>query len=260
MLFAEIQHKISHARQLDFGDLLNESIELFKKVWLQGFLMILIMFAIIIPFVIVIYVPVLFISIMSAESPGFIGGWQFILVIVLMLIYVCFMFVMLVMTFGLKAGLYRIMRQKDLSIIAKDDYLFFLRKPYRSKTIGLSLAYFGIGLLAMLLCVFPLIYVMVPLNLLVVIYAFNPEISSSNLIKASFELGNKKWLITFGVTLVSGWLAQMVGMLMCGVGIFATASFAAIPLYFIYKKVIGFDENVNEVKQIGINNPNDATF
>ena len=91
-------------------------------------------------------------------------------------------------------------------------------------------------------------------------YAFNPEISSSNLVKASFDLGNKKWLITFGITLVAGILAQMVGMLMCGVGIFVTASFAAIPLYFIYKEVIGFGEDVDELKQIGNNENFDATI
>ncbi len=251
MLFAEIQQKIKYAKQLDFGNLLNESIELFKKVWLQGLLMLLIIFAFVIPFMIVIYVPMVFFSIADTESPGFFGGWEAIAVIFFVTAYLLFVFIMLVVTFGLKVGLFRIMRQKDMGVIGKDDYFFFLRKPYLSKTINLSLAYFGISLLAMLLCMFPLIYVMVPLSLLVVMYAFNPEISNSNLIKASFDLGNKKWFITFGITLVAGFMAQMVGMLMCGIGILATASFAAIPLYLIYKEVIGFDEDVAELKQIG---------
>ena len=90
---------------------------------------------------------------------------------------------------------------------------------------------------------------MVPLSLLPVIYAFNPELSMSNLIKASFDLGNKKWFITFGLTIVAGFLAQIVGMLLCGIGIFFTASFAAIPIYFVYKEVIGFEDT--EFKQIG---------
>jgi hypothetical protein len=82
---------------------------------------------------------------------------------------------------------------------------------------------------------------MVPMNFLFVIYAFNPELTVSNLVKVSFELGNKKWFIAFGLTLVAGILAQTIGFLMCFVGIFATASFVGLPLYVIYKQVIGFD-------------------
>lgn len=260
MLFSEIQHKINNAKQLDFGNLLNDSINLFKKVWLQGLLMILIMFAFMIPFMLIVYVPLIIFGIADATNAGAYDGLGLIVFLFVIVAFLLFVFVMIVVSFGLKAGLFRIMRQKDRDVIGSDDYLFFLRKPYLSKTINLSLAYFGISLVALLLCVFPIIYVMVPLNLLVVMYAFNPEISSSNLIKASFDLGNKKWFITFGITLVAGFLAQIVGMLMCGIGIFATASFAAIPLYFIYKDVIGFDDAGDNLKQIGNNENFDATF
>lgn len=109
------------------------------------------------------------------------------------------------------------------------------------------MAYLGISLLATLLCFFPIIYVMVPLNLLVVIYAFNPDMSNSDMIKASFELGNKKWLITFGLVIIASILAQIVGSILCGIGILFTACFAYIPPYFIYKKVIGFHEGSLEV-------------
>jgi hypothetical protein len=260
MLFAEIQQKINSAKQLDFGNLLNDSIELFKKVWLQGLLMMLIMLAFMIPFLFIVYIPLLVFGIAEASNPGNYDGLAPIALLFVVVAYVLFVFVMIVFSFGLKAGLFRIMRLKDKDVLGSDDYFFFLRKPYLYKTINLSLAYFGISLLAMLLCLFPIIYVMVPLNLLIVIYAFNPDISSSNLIKASFDLGNKKWFITFGITLVAGMLAQMVGMLMCGVGIFVTASFAAVPLYFIYKEVIGFDEDVDELKQIGNTKDFDATI
>ncbi|WP_047544754.1 hypothetical protein [Psychroserpens sp. Hel_I_66] len=260
MIFAEIQHKIQIAKQLDFGQILNDSIELFKKVWLQGFIMLMIMIAFVIPFVIVIYLPMVFFAIADAESPGFFGGMEAIAVLFFLMAYMVFGFFMVVISFGLKAGFYKIMRQKDIDSLEKDDFFFFLRKPYLFKTINLSLAYFGISVLAMLLCVFPVIYVMVPLNLLVVIYAFNPELSNSNLIKASFDLGNKKWFITFGITLVAGILAQMVGMLMCGIGLFVTISFAAIPLYIIYKEIIGFNEGPIEIRQIGNKQNNNATF
>lgn len=76
-----------------------------------------------------------------------------------------------------------------------------------------------------------------------VIFAFNPELSTSEIVKAGFKLGNKKWLLTFGLIIISGLIAEIIGLLMCCVGIFVTASFAYLPAYFIYKESVGFDEN-----------------
>ncbi|MCD2260229.1 hypothetical protein [Psychroserpens luteolus] len=254
MRLSEIQQRILNAKDLDFGQIFNDSIELFKKVWVQGLLMLLIIFAFMIPFIFIVYIPLIVLGISDFSSPGDYNTLAPIAMLVAIIAYLLFVFAMMVITFGLKAGLYRIMRQKDQGIVDKDDYFFFLRKPHLSKTISLSLATFGISLLATLLCFFPVIYVMVPLNLLVVIYAFNPEMSSSDLIRLSFDLGNKKWFITFGLTIVAGLLAQMVGALMCGIGVLFTASFAAIPLYFIYKEVIGFDGyEEGGLKRIGDN-------
>ena len=110
---------------------------------------------------------------------------------------------------------------------------------------------FGIGVLATLLCFFPIIYVMVPLALINVIYAFHPDLTASEIIKVGFALGNKKWVITFGLMIITGILAQIVGMIMCFVGIFATASFVYLPLYFVYKESIGFNET-HIIDEIGI--------
>ncbi|MBQ0788328.1 MAG: hypothetical protein KBT69_12555, partial [Oceanihabitans sp.] len=71
----------------------------------------------------------------------------------------------------------------------------------------------------------------------------------SEIVKSGFALGNKKWLISFGLIIVSSLLASMVGMIMCFIGIFVTASFAYIPAYYIYKESIGFDSE-EENKQI----------
>ena len=139
---------------------------------------------------------------------------------------------------------------KDLNSNTPDDYFYFLKKPYLGKTVKISLAYLGISIGAMLLCVLPLIYVIVPLSLMVVVYACNPDLSISDIIKASFDLGKKKWFLTFGLIFIAGILAETVGLLMCVVGIFVTASFSMIPVYFIYKGVIGFD-NEDEINTIG---------
>jgi uncharacterized membrane protein len=80
-------------------------------------------------------------------------------------------------------------------------------------------------------------------------FAFNPDLSVGDIVKASFGLGNKKWLISFGLLIVSSLLAQIVGLLLCLVGVFFTAAFVYHPTYLIYKHVIGFDET-NEILEI----------
>ena len=241
MLLAEIQLKIQNAKQLDFGNIFNESIELFKKVWVQGLITVLLSLGLSIPFIFVVTIPLSFFGAIGENNPSMVDNLGFVMLLVVVL--VCFVLVvgMTVVLLGLKAAFYRIIFQYDMNVSAKDDYFYFFKRPYLGKTISLSFSYLGITLLATLLCYFPVIYVMVPMNFLFVIYALNPELSVSNLVKLSFELGNKKWFLTFGLTLIAGILAQMIGFLMCFVGIFATASFVSLPLYIIYKQVIGFD-------------------
>ena len=84
---------------------------------------------------------------------------------------------------------------------------------------------------------------MVPITLMNVIYAFHPDLSTSEIIKVGFKLGNKKWLLTFGLIIISSFLANIVGFLMCCIGIYVTMSFAYLPAYYIYKESVGFDEN-----------------
>lgn len=257
MAFTELQQRIDTAKELDFGQIFNDSIELFKKVWLQGLLITLLSIAFTIPFVIIIYVPLLIFGIADANNPNQFDSLAPIALLFVILAYLLFAFAIMVITVGLRAALFKIMAQKERNTVSKDDYFLFLRKPYLSKTVSVAFAYLGISLVAALLCFFPLIYAFVPLNLMMVIYAFNPEMSTSELVKSSFSLGNKKWFVTFGLIFIASLLAQFVGILMCGVGILFTASFSAIPVYFIYKNSIGF--NTNDITQIGENQDIDAT-
>ena len=123
----------------------------------------------------------------------------------------------------------------------------FFKSKYIVKAFILSIATTLIAVVAALACYLPLFYVIIPLTLLIVIFSFNPDLSVGDLIKLSFKLGTKKWLVTFGLVIVSSILAEVVGLLLCGIGIFATASFIYLPTYYIYKDVIGFDENTSEV-------------
>jgi hypothetical protein len=81
---------------------------------------------------------------------------------------------------------------------------------------------------------------MVPLQLLVAIFAFNPQLSVSEIIRASFKLGNKYWLTLFGLIIISSLIAQL-GVLLCLVGVFITAYFIYVPLYLFYRDSVGVD-------------------
>lgn len=54
-----IFQKIDHATPVDFGGILSKSFELFKKVWVEALLHALVSIAIFIPFLIIIYAPLL---------------------------------------------------------------------------------------------------------------------------------------------------------------------------------------------------------
>ncbi len=97
-----------------------------------------------------------------------------------------------------------------------------------------------------LMCYIPLIYMIVPLSFFPLIFAFNPELSIGDIVSVSFKLGHKKWLLAFGLIIVSSLLSQIVGMLLCFVGVLITAPFVYHPVYLIYKNVIGF-ENEDEI-------------
>ncbi|MEL6811302.1 MAG: hypothetical protein AAFP76_08215, partial [Bacteroidota bacterium] len=120
-------------------------------------------------------------------------------------------------------------------------YFSFLKGDKLTKALGLSVATIVISIVATLLCVIPLFYVIVPLNLLAVIFAFHSDLSVTDIIKACFNLGNRFWLLFFGLIIVSSLIAQL-GILACGIGVFFTASYVQVVLYYIYKDTIGLQE------------------
>jgi hypothetical protein len=244
-------NKIENANKLDFGSIFNKSIELFKKVWLQGLVILLLTMVMMIPFYIVMYLPLIAIGFLDPDTMQQGSEVNLMLLIPFYLVMLVFMFFAIVISFGFKAAFFRICKIKDLNEASSEDYFYFFKKPYLGKTIKLSVVTFGISLVAMLLCVLPIFYAMVPVALINVIYAFHPDLSASDITKIGFKLGNKKWFITFGLMIVAAFLAQLVGMMMCFIGVFVTTSFAYVPLYFIYKETIGFNEQ-DIIDEIGI--------
>lgn len=247
----DLIRKIEKAKELDFGDIFNKCIELFKKVWLQGLVMLLLTFVLMLPFYIIMYLPLIAMGILDPEAlNGYGEGPEIAFLIPYYLFILVFVLFAVVVSFGLKSAFYRICKDKDFNQASKDDYFYFFKRPYLGKTIKLAAMTYGIALVATLLCVLPIIYAMVPIALMNVIYAANPDLEASDIVKIGFKLGNKKWLITFGLMVVAGLLAQLVGMLMCFIGIMVTASFSYLPLYYIYKESVGFEES-NEIEEIG---------
>ena len=57
MTFTELEKRVQLAKSLDFGDIFNNCITLFKKVWVQGLVMLLLTGLILVPLYLVIYVP-----------------------------------------------------------------------------------------------------------------------------------------------------------------------------------------------------------
>ena len=247
--------KIEVSKELDFGTVFGEAIELFKKTWLQGFLLQVFTLIVMLPLLIVFYVPFIGMIIAQQES-GYSDNQIFsdffasmsILYILLVIVGV---FVLGAVSVALNAGFYRIMKMLDYNEqVTTSDFFHFVKGKYLSKTFMIMLVSILIAIPAALLCYIPLIYAIVPLSFFALIFAFNPELSVGDIVKASFKLGNKKWLISFGLIIVSSLLAQMVGFLLCFVGVFFTATFVYHPIYLIYKNVIGFDD-ASAIEEIG---------
>ncbi len=246
-----LENKINHAKDLDFGDIISESIELFKKVWLKGFLVIL--------FIMIAAGCLAFVFSLLGLAPennmlvDGINLESFTKFYSSSALYSIPQTILVsTLTIAFMAAFYRICKQMVSGGNESDDYFYFFKKEYFSKVFMLGLIHAGIATLAQLMFVIPYIYVMVPLSYVSIIFANNPELSESDIVKASFKLGNKKWLITFGTMFVAGILA-MLGLLACVVGAFFTMSLVYLPVFLIYKEVIGFEEN-SEIDQIGMNN------
>ena len=84
------------------------------------------------------------------------------------------------------------------------------------------------------------------------IFAYNPDLSISEIVKASFALGNKKWGITFLTLILNGILIYVITLVTFGLGVLFVSCFIYLPQYIIYKKVIGFEGLKSDVQSIDI--------
>ncbi|MDO6491871.1 MULTISPECIES: hypothetical protein [unclassified Cellulophaga] len=243
MNFYDVEGKIITKPALDFGALFNKGIELFKVVWLPGFVTVLFSTLLTLLLVLVMYTPLIALGIFNAEAfesqePPI--AYTFLSMFLMPVIVVCIFAVNLL----LMAGFYRICRAKDAKLNT-DGHFYYFKKQYISKAFVLALITIGLAIVGMLACGVGLIYLGVPLALFPVFLAFEEELSALEIVKASFALGNKNWLVLFGVTFVMGLIAQL-GVILCVVGILFTAMLARIPIYYAYKDGVGFKDDDTE--------------
>ncbi|ULC59217.1 hypothetical protein MBM09_15085 [Flaviramulus sp. BrNp1-15] len=252
--FDRLLQKIENAKDLDFSSIFDSVTELFKKVWLKGFVMILILM------VFAIGINLLFTLIgLTPNSNPFLNGFdlesysEFYSSNVIYNIPQTILVSTITMT--MVAGFYRICKQVILGENVTDEYFYFLKKEYFSKLLMLGIIHTAIATVAQLMFFIPYIYVFVPLAYFTIIFANNPHLTEGEIVKASFKLGNKKWLISFGTMFVAGILG-MLGVIACFVGLLFTISIVYLPVFFIYNEVVGFDDT-SEIEQIGVRDESD---
>ena len=239
--------KIQQNNPLDFGDIFNKSIDLFKKTWVQGFVFTLLTMVLVIPALLIIYIPLFSMFAYRDFRYYEYGTMEFpwAAMVPFFLLFLLVMIFINTLVFAMTAGFFKMIRELDEGRDASLAALFmYVKGRYLRKSFVLSLMIIGISILASALCYLPVFYVMVPLSFVPVIFAFNPELTPSEVIKASFKIGNKKWLIAFGLIIVSAILAKLVGLILCVIGVFFTTSFVYLPVYLMYKQVVGFEADI----------------
>jgi hypothetical protein len=238
MNFKALSNSIENSSPLDFGSIFSRSIDLFKQVWLQGFVIVILTFLTIIPFYALIYIPLLIAGVTDPEMLKSDEVPPEIFIPMVILIPLVFLGVMTV-SLLLNAAFLRICRNKDLNLSMSDDYFHYFKIKYASKTFLLSLMILGLMVLGLLACGLGIFYLVVPISLIPAFLAFEEELSAMEIVKSSFSLGNKNWLVIFGLVIIMGLVAEL-GILLCFVGVFFTAMLAKIPVYFMYKDAVGF--------------------
>lgn len=237
-----LKEKIDNAKSVDFGKVLEDTFTLFKKVWLTGFLLVIIIS--VISFGVSFLFQILGMNFMINDFT-FDSFNDFFTVYSTQLIYnIPISIITTFITFLLLAGFYKSCKEADEDNHKIDFLFYFFKKEYLSKIALLSLVYVAISIVAQALFLLPIIYAFIPLMYFIVLFAFNPDSSIGEIVELSFIFGTKKWFITFGSIFLIMIIA-MFGIIACFVGLLFTISLAYIPIYIIYKEAIGFDEISN---------------
>lgn len=251
---SDIFKRIEQSKSPDFGGIISKSFDLFKEVWVEALMHALMSILIVIPFIVIIYAPIIPIyadmfshmgdpyyrpeNYFEQYSAGAIIGWYLLILVV--------SFLMQPFALSINGHFMQHCKKVDTGSSEEIGGYFTLLKKHFGKMFLLSLAITGITVLAVLLCYLPIFYVLVPISLTTPIFIFNQDLSVSQIINAAFKLGNKFWGLFFGLILVAGLIASL-GMVFCFIGILVTSYYQYIILYYMYKDTVGFEASEDAV-------------
>lgn len=265
--YENLLDKINNVKQLEFGDILSRSFELFKKTWLQGFLLMIILCVVMIPLFVAIYIP-MYTSLVeqiqdgnyNANDTGNLLSMQndnFRYKVI------GITFVISLLSTALVAAFYKIIEKLDFDEEFNfPDFFIFFRAKYFDRIFAIASFSLLIALLnfafekflpagtATLLNLVLNIILSVYTTLFVVFFAFNPNLKAGEIFSLSFNLGSKKWFLIFGLALITG-IIGLLGAVACGFGVLFTISIIYLPAYLIYKDVVGFSKTT-DIDKIGI--------
>lgn len=267
--FFKLQDKINNAGSIDFGDILSDSFDLFKKTWLKGFLMVLILVVIAIPFFVALYIPMYNELLEQVQDgtydPNNVENLPYINTDNFKLMTLGVTFIMSLLSTTLIAGFYRVLKKVDFDEgDSVSDFFYYFKVKYLGKIFTIAAFSLMIAManlffekllspdLATILNLLLTIVLSVYTTLFVVFFAFNPELDLSSIFSLGFNLGTKKWFLIFGLAVVAG-LIGILGIIGCGFGILFTISFMYLPPYLVYKYIAGF-ETLDDIDLIGENN------
>lgn len=254
----ELTEKIERSVKVDVGKVINEVLEVYKRTWVQGLLLILFNGLLMIPLVLMIYIPLLGMALsqngLENYSPddftSFFEGYSIVYIIIILLAFL----VTIIITHALNLGFYKAVKRVDLGESFKiSDFFFFIKYEYFGKILLLAIVSMLMSILGMLFFVLPFFYVLVPISFFSVVFALNTELSASDVIKASFKLGNKNWLQTILVMLIALIVFFILYVVTCGLGNLFFSCLVYLPAYVVYKFAIGFKDN-DEIDLIGKTN------
>lgn len=257
MNFNEIKQKINQSEGISFGYIFGETLEFFQTAWVQGLLcMVFLIIAVFAIEMLVMFPISFFFGVMQFTSPNDFSDISLLTILLMVFVAVTFFSLIMTISTSLIGGLFIIYKKIDHDEQhSTNDFFYLMKKQYFAKTFQIGLAQVVLMLAFYLMCCLPIIYAVVPISYIVVVYAFNPDLTITEIVKLSFAIGNKNWIEKFLLRMVLGILSTILGLLLCGVGLLATFSIAIIPQYLIYKQMIGF-EDTSEIDLIGTDDSN----
>lgn len=252
MTFESLRMRIKIKKSMSIGGLFEDSFSLFQGVWLQGLLLQVLTILVLYGLGVLAYIPIMGTAFVTDEITTYATTELSVLEYILLGLYLLIYVIVAIFQVGLTAAFYRIMRVKDLKLGPEKgvNYGMFFKKAYLTKLIGIGVFNLIMITIASILFVIPLFYLIIPIQAVILFFAFHPHLSLKQLYHLAFSFGTRHWGICF-IVFAGMFVFGMLGVLVCFFGVLATISACLIPIYQVYKQVIGFTEVEDAIASIG---------